>query len=90
MNRDWQYSNTGASISNPADVARGPQLYDTHLYFNFGGVSNQTEESYMQVICNLARVEESASIGDAPLIFGMSSLCHRITKATSDWSHSFM
>lgn len=67
MNQKWQY---GDSVPNPADVACGPQLYDTHVYFNFGGVSDQTEESYMQVICNLTAVMDSAKVGNAPLIFG--------------------
>lgn len=69
MNREWQYNNKG-SVPNPADVARGPQLYDNHLYFNYGGVAEQTEDSYMKVICNLTLVESAAAIGDTPLIFG--------------------
>lgn len=71
MNQKWQH---GDSVPNPADVAIGPQLYDTHVYFNFGGVSDQTEESYMQVICNLTAVMDSAKVGDAPLIFGEFSV----------------
>lgn len=30
MDVNWQY--TGNPISNPADAAIGPQLYDNHLY----------------------------------------------------------
>lgn len=73
MNRDWQYSRSPDTdpVPNPADSARGPQLYDNHLYFNFGGVAAQTEVAYMQVICNLTRVQSAADIGNAPMVFGM-------------------
>jgi hypothetical protein len=73
MNRDWQYSVSPSTdpVPNPATYARGPQLYDNHLYFNFGGVSEaQTPASYMGVICNLTRVEDAQKIGDAPMVFG--------------------
>jgi len=79
MNRDWQYNNP----SNPADVAHGPQIYDNHLYFNFGGVApNATEESYLQTICNLTRVADAASIGDAPLYTGEWSLATAFNTTT--------
>lgn len=49
MDQGWQYT---GSPANPAAAAIGPQLYDNHLYFNFGGVApNATEESYMQTLC---------------------------------------
>jgi hypothetical protein len=67
MNRDWQWNNP----SNPADYALGPQIYDNHLYFNFGGVAPEaTEESYMQTICNITRAADAAAIGDTPFVTG--------------------
>ncbi|KAF9512313.1 glycoside hydrolase family 5 protein [Hydnum rufescens UP504] len=69
MNRDWQHLANG-TVPNPADAARGPQIYDNHLYFNFGGVAAQNPTAYMQVICNLTRVADAAAISNAPLYFG--------------------
>ena len=74
MNRDWQYLH-GGTVPNPADAARGPQVYDNHLYFNFGGVAAQNPTAYMQVICNLTRVADAAAISNAPMYFGMSIIC---------------
>lgn len=71
MNRDWQRLKDG-TVPNPADAAHGPQLYDNHMYFNFGGVAAQDPTSYMQVICNTMRLAKATSIGNAPLIFGVS------------------
>ncbi|KAF8343125.1 glycoside hydrolase [Cantharellus anzutake] len=71
MSRDWQYSTNGTPVPNPADAARGPQLYDNHLYFYFGGVSkNETEYSYMVTICNYTYIAQEASIGNAPFYTG--------------------
>ena len=71
MNRDWQFSKTGATIPNPTSAALGPQLYDSHLYFNFGGVSpDQTPDSYMKTICSLNQLESLSRIGDTPLVYG--------------------
>lgn len=74
MNRDWQYSPTEGDVPNPTAVAHGPQMYDNHLYFNFGGLANQNEDSYMRKICNLTGtghdVDSEAAIGDTPLFTG--------------------
>ncbi|CAE6439263.1 unnamed protein product [Rhizoctonia solani] len=70
QNRDWQYNNP----PNPADAAIGPQLYDAHLYFSFGGVADANAESYMQVICNTDRVQKAAEANNTPLVFGEWSL----------------
>ena len=53
MNRDWQYSTTSTPVPNPAAAARGPQLYDNHLYFSFGGVADANENAYLKTICSV-------------------------------------
>ncbi|KAF8307358.1 glycoside hydrolase [Clavulina sp. PMI_390] len=73
MNRDWQWSSNWTSdpVPNPAAYAHGPQLYDNHLYLNYGGVAkNASAGAYMQVMCNLTKVADEAAIGDAPMVFG--------------------
>ncbi|KAF8308760.1 glycoside hydrolase [Clavulina sp. PMI_390] len=73
MNRDWQFTSdpTNDPVPNPAAYTHGPQLYDNHLYLNFGGVAlNDTPIAYMEVMCNLTRVGDAAAIGDAPMAFG--------------------
>jgi hypothetical protein len=69
MNRDWQYLDNG-TVPNPADAAHGPQLYDNHLYFNFGGVAAQDPVSYMKVICNYTGIIKATAIGNAPIVTG--------------------
>ncbi|KAJ7272648.1 glycoside hydrolase family 5 protein [Mycena haematopus] len=66
MDVNWQYN----SPANPADAAIGPQGYDNHLYYVFGGVANADPVSYMTSICNLERVQNDAALGDSPLWFG--------------------
>ncbi|KDQ06470.1 glycoside hydrolase family 5 protein [Botryobasidium botryosum FD-172 SS1] len=71
MNKDWQYN----SPANPADVAHGPQVYDNHLYFNFGGVApNATEESYMETLCNTAYLRNARNESNTPIVTGEWSL----------------
>lgn len=71
MDVSWQYNNP----PNPADAAIGPQSYDNHLYYSWGGVAaNATEEAYMEHICNLDRVEQAAAVGNSPIFFGEWSL----------------
>ncbi|KAK0202423.1 glycoside hydrolase family 5 protein [Desarmillaria ectypa] len=70
MDVNWQYN----SPPNPSDAQMGPQVYDNHLYYSFGGVANATEQAYMESICNLHRVEDDAALGNSPLIFGEWSL----------------
>ncbi|EUC58893.1 glycoside hydrolase family 5 protein [Rhizoctonia solani AG-3 Rhs1AP] len=69
-NKDWQYNNP----PNPADAAIGPQVYDAHLYFSFGGVADPNAESYMRVICNSDRVKSAYEGNNKPLVFGEWSL----------------
>lgn len=85
MTRGWQYSTTGATIPNPASVARGPQIYDTHLYLNFGSGASQTEDAYMSKICNLTTVASNTAIGDAPLIFGEWAISTNFTTTSDDF-----
>ncbi|KZO99801.1 glycoside hydrolase family 5 protein [Calocera viscosa TUFC12733] len=77
MNRDWQYSNDPSDpVANPADAAKGPQVYDNHLYFCYGGVAPEaTADSYLETICTIQRTQQSAAIGDAPMFYGEWSLC---------------
>ncbi|KAJ7173674.1 glycoside hydrolase family 5 protein [Mycena filopes] len=66
MDINWQYNNP----SNPADAAIGPQGYDNHLYYVFGGVADPTPEAYLTSICNLQRVQNDAVLNNSPLWFG--------------------
>ncbi|KAG2072055.1 glycoside hydrolase family 5 protein [Suillus decipiens] len=70
MDMNWQYDKP----SNPADAAIGPQAYDNHLYYSFGGVAADDPESYMTSICNLQRIQADAAVGNSPLWFGEWSL----------------
>ncbi|EPT01117.1 hypothetical protein FOMPIDRAFT_70674 [Fomitopsis schrenkii] len=66
MDVNWQYNDP----PNPADAAIGPQGYDNHLYYNYGGVADANPTAYMESICNLQRVQADAAVGDSPLWFG--------------------
>ncbi|KIP07427.1 glycoside hydrolase family 5 protein [Phlebiopsis gigantea 11061_1 CR5-6] len=66
MDVNWQYN----SPANPADAAIGPQGYDNHLYYSFGGVADANPDAYLTSICNLDRVQADAALGDSPLWFG--------------------
>ncbi|KXN88007.1 Glucan endo-1,6-beta-glucosidase B [Leucoagaricus sp. SymC.cos] len=66
MDINWQFNNP----SNPADAAIGPQIYDNHLYYSFGGVADPNPDSYMTSICNLNRIQNDAALGNSPLFFG--------------------
>ncbi|PPQ85403.1 hypothetical protein CVT25_006399 [Psilocybe cyanescens] len=43
MDINWQHNNP----ANPADAAIGPQGYDNHLYYSFGGVADANEDAYL-------------------------------------------
>ncbi|KAG9313184.1 glycoside hydrolase family 5 protein [Chiua virens] len=66
MDVNWQYNNP----SNPADAAIGPQGYDNHLYYSFGGVAAANPDAYLTSVCNLQRIQADAALGDTPLWFG--------------------
>ncbi|TFY51969.1 hypothetical protein EVJ58_g10275 [Rhodofomes roseus] len=58
------------SPPNPADAAIGPQGYDNHLYYSYGGVADANPTAYLESICNLQRVQVDAEVGNTPLWFG--------------------
>jgi len=66
MDVNWQYNDP----PNPRDAAIGPQAYDNHLYYSFGGVAAANEAAYLTSICNLNRIQADAALGDSPLWFG--------------------
>ncbi|TCD68028.1 hypothetical protein EIP91_011639 [Steccherinum ochraceum] len=66
MDINWQFN----SPANPADAAIGPQGYDNHLYYSFGGVADANPNAYLESICNLNRVQADAALGNSPLWFG--------------------
>ncbi|KAI0258701.1 glycoside hydrolase superfamily [Gloeopeniophorella convolvens] len=66
MDINWQHNNP----ANPAAAAIGPQAYDNHLYYSFGGVADANPDAYMRSICNLQRVQDDAAVGNSPLWFG--------------------
>ncbi|KAF5357442.1 hypothetical protein D9757_011587 [Collybiopsis confluens] len=66
MDVNWQNDNP----PNPANAAIGPQAYDNHLYYVFGGVADANPDAYMTSICNLNRVAADAALGNSPLWFG--------------------
>jgi len=76
----WQYNNP----SNPADAANGPQGYDDHLYYSFGGVAAPTEEAYLTNLCNLNRFQTDANLGNTPVWIGEWSLATQFT-ASNDF-----
>ncbi|KAJ6485722.1 glycoside hydrolase family 5 protein [Mycena sanguinolenta] len=78
MDVNWQFNDP----PNPADAANGPQGYDNHLYYVFGGVADPNPTAYLTSICsmsarslplrslNLPRVQNDAALGNSPLWFG--------------------
>ncbi|KAI0026642.1 glycoside hydrolase family 5 protein [Vararia minispora EC-137] len=67
MDVTWQYTGPAA---NPADAAIGPQIYDNHLYYSFGGVADPNPDAYLRSMCNLNRLQVDEGLGDTPLVFG--------------------
>ncbi|KAJ6474668.1 glycoside hydrolase family 5 protein [Mycena vitilis] len=66
MDINWQNNNP----ANPSDAQIGPQGYDNHLYYSFGGVADANPDAYMTSVCNLNRVQADAALGNSPLWFG--------------------
>ncbi|KAJ7777399.1 glycoside hydrolase family 5 protein [Mycena metata] len=66
MDINWQFDNP----ANPSEAALGPQGYDNHLYYSFGGVADPNEDAYLTSICNLQRIQADAALGNSPLWFG--------------------
>ncbi|KAK0214947.1 glycoside hydrolase family 5 protein [Armillaria fumosa] len=75
MDINWQNSNP----ANPSAAQSGPQFYDNHLYYSFGGVADANEQAYMESICNLQRVQADADLGNSPLVFGEWALTTQFT-----------
>lgn len=84
MDVNWQYNNP----PNPANAAIGPQGYDNHLYYSFGGVADANEDAYLTSICNLQRVQNDAAVGDSPLWFGEWGLPTQFN-ATDEFLHKW-
>ncbi|KZW01212.1 glycoside hydrolase [Exidia glandulosa HHB12029] len=70
MDMTWQHTDP----ANPADAADGPQAYDDHLYYSFGGVADPNEEAYLTHLCHLNRLEIDETLGNVPMWFGEWSL----------------
>ncbi|KAI0630906.1 glycoside hydrolase family 5 protein [Trametes polyzona] len=61
-----QYNNP----PNPANAKIGPQVYDDHVYYNFGGAADPNPEAYLASMCNLPRLPHDVTLGDSPIWFG--------------------
>ncbi|KIM44396.1 glycoside hydrolase family 5 protein [Hebeloma cylindrosporum] len=70
MDSSWQHNNP----SNPADAAIGPQAYDIHFYYAYGGVAAPNEQAYLTHVCNLNRIQTDVALGNDMLWFGEWSL----------------
>ncbi|KAJ7132293.1 glycoside hydrolase family 5 protein [Mycena epipterygia] len=84
MDINWQFN----SPPNPSAAAIGPQGYDNHLYYVFGGVADPNPEAYLTSICNLQRVQADAALGNSPLWFGEWGLPTQFN-ATDDFLHQW-
>ncbi|KAI0332704.1 glycoside hydrolase family 5 protein [Cubamyces sp. BRFM 1775] len=84
MDINWQYNNP----ANPADAKIGPQGYDNHLYYSFGGVADPNPDAYLTSICNLQRVQNDAALGNSPLWFGEWGLPTQFS-ATDDFLYKW-
>ncbi|KAJ6605838.1 glycoside hydrolase family 5 protein [Mycena sp. CBHHK59/15] len=84
MDINWQRNNP----ANPADSKIGPQVYDNHLYYSFGGVADASESAYLTSICNLNRIQNDAALGNSPLLFGEWGLPTQFN-ATDDFLHKW-
>ncbi|KAH9166732.1 family 5 hypothetical beta glucosidase from glycoside dehydrogenase [Lactarius sanguifluus] len=59
----WQYNNP----ANPADAAIGPQSYDHHLYYSFGGVADDNPDAYLRDLCNRQTVQDDIALRNTPV-----------------------
>ncbi|KAI9509114.1 glycoside hydrolase family 5 protein [Russula earlei] len=76
----WQYNDP----ANPLDAAIGPQAYDHHLYYNFGGVAAPDPEAYMRDICSRNDTQKDVLAGNTPLWYGEWALSTQFN-ATDDF-----
>lgn len=76
----WQYNNP----ANPADAAIGPQSYDHHLYYSFGGVAAADPDAYLRDLCNRQTVQDDIALRNTPLWVGEWALSTQFN-ATDDF-----
>jgi len=62
----WQYNDP----PNPSEAAIGPQAYDHHLYYSFGGVADSNPEAYLQNLCNRNDIQRDTAAGNTPVWYG--------------------
>ncbi|KAH9169471.1 glycoside hydrolase family 5 protein [Lactarius sanguifluus] len=62
----WQYNNP----ANPADAAIGPQSYDHHLYYSFGGVADDNPDAYLRDLCNRQTIQDDIALRNTPVWVG--------------------
>jgi len=84
MDINWQFNNP----ANPSDAKIGPQGYDNHLYYSFGGVADANPDAYLTSICNLQRIQNDAALGNSPLWFGEWGLPTQFN-ATDEFLHKW-
>lgn len=76
----WQYNNP----ANPAAAAMGPQAYDHHLYYSFGGVAADNPDAYLTDICNRPVLQDDADVNNTPMWVGEWALSTQFN-ATGDF-----
>ncbi|KAH8995094.1 family 5 hypothetical beta glucosidase from glycoside dehydrogenase [Lactarius hatsudake] len=76
----WQYNNP----ANPADAAIGPQSYDHHLYYSFGGVADDNPDAYLRNLCNRQTIPNDIALRNAPVWVGEWALSTQFN-ATDDF-----
>ncbi|TDL25414.1 glycoside hydrolase family 5 protein [Rickenella mellea] len=80
MDYSWQRNNQ----PNPADAAKGPQLYDHHLYFSYGVASSKSIDGYLQTICKSNTQQTNAAKGNSPMFCGEFALSTDFTATDDD------
>jgi len=76
----WQYNNP----PNPAAAAIGPQSYDHHLYYSFGGVAAANPDAYLKDICNRKVFQAEVAVNNIPMWVGEWALSTNFN-ATDDF-----
>ncbi|KAH9074950.1 glycoside hydrolase family 5 protein [Lactarius deliciosus] len=76
----WQYNNP----ANPADAAIGPQSYDHHLYYSFGGVADDNPDAYLRDLCNRQTIQNDIALRNTPVWVGEWALSTQFN-ATDDF-----
>ncbi|KAH7918458.1 glycoside hydrolase family 5 protein [Leucogyrophana mollusca] len=84
MDINWQYDNP----PNPAYAAIGPQGYDNHLYYSYGGVAAANPTAYLESVCNLQRIQADYALDNTPLWFGEWGLPTQFT-ATNEFLYQW-